>query len=241
MSEEFAKKKLFVSQKRESAVDVVINTIKDLILHKKLKPGDRLPSEPELAESFDISRGSIREAMKILSAFGIVDIKRGDGTYIAEAFNKDIFDPLLFRLILEGDNPRELVELRELMELGIVKLIIKNAGKEELEELQEIHDEMSRKLEEGLLDSREFAQHDLAFHKALGHVTKNKLVERIYNFVLEFFAYSIEQTHQNENENEVSMLALSLHRGILEALTERDLEKATQAVQESIDSWKIHL
>src|SRR6056297_1598946 len=96
---------LFKTTKRESAVDLVINTIKKLIINKKLQPGDRLPSEMELANSFDVSRGSIREAMKILSAFGIVEIKRGDGTYISDSFNKDIFDPLLFRLILEGDNP----------------------------------------------------------------------------------------------------------------------------------------
>ena len=65
---------LFRANKRESAVDLVVNNIKQLLIEKKLKPGDRLPSELEISEGMNVSRGSVREAMKILSAFGLVDL-----------------------------------------------------------------------------------------------------------------------------------------------------------------------
>ena len=66
-----------------SAVDYMLDSFRKLLITRKLKPGDLIPSEGALAESLGISRGSIREGMKILSAFGIVDIRRGDGTYIS--------------------------------------------------------------------------------------------------------------------------------------------------------------
>ena len=68
---------LFQVPQRRSSVDTVIDTIQELLLSKQLKPGDKLPNEIELTKSLSISRGSIREAMKILSSYGIVEIKRG--------------------------------------------------------------------------------------------------------------------------------------------------------------------
>ena len=75
---------LFEASKRESAVDLVVNSIKQLLMERTLKPGDKLPSELEISEELRVSRGSVREAMKILSAFGLVDIRVGNGTYVCE-------------------------------------------------------------------------------------------------------------------------------------------------------------
>ena len=63
------------ASKRESAVDIVVNNIKQLLIDRRLKPGDKLPSELEISEGLGVSRGSVREAMKILSAFGLIDIR----------------------------------------------------------------------------------------------------------------------------------------------------------------------
>ena len=70
---------LFKATKRESAVDIVVNSIKQLLADKKLLPGDKLPNELEISEGLGVSRGSVREAMKILSAFGLIDIRVGNG------------------------------------------------------------------------------------------------------------------------------------------------------------------
>lgn len=68
--------------------------------------------------------------MKILDAYGIVTIKRGNGTYINESTSGSRFDPLLFKLILNQDRFKELRELREMLEMGIMKLVIENATEE---------------------------------------------------------------------------------------------------------------
>ena len=88
---------LFKAPRRMSAVEMVIENIKELLLTKQLKPGDKLPNEMDLAKSLSASRGSVREAMKILASFGILEIKRGDGTYISDSTSKTAIDHILFQ------------------------------------------------------------------------------------------------------------------------------------------------
>ncbi len=228
-------KSIFSSVKKESAVDFIINTFKRLLIEKKMVPGDRLPSETELAENLNVSRGSIREAMKILSAFGIVEIKRGDGTYIANSSNKSIFDPFLFNLIISDANNQELVELRESMEEQVIKLILKNAKDKDLEMIEETYLDMKRAIENGVSDPKILTEHDLEFHARLGSATKNILFEKIYEFILELFSHSIEGTHYYPQNGTA---ALNLHWQIIESLKERNLDKALKSLEKSIREWK---
>ncbi len=224
---------LFTPKKRETAVDIVINTIKELILRKELKSGDRLPSESELADNLKISRGSIREAMKILSAFGVVNIKRGNGTYIADSLNKEVVNPLIFSLILTDADTKELVELRQLMEFEVVRLIIKNAEKDDLELLEKTYLRMENIAEKENVDNEALVEYDVEFHKIMGYATKNKLVQKIYEFVLDFFKPYIKKTYDTEEIN-----APRLHKDILDALLERDLDKSIKAINDSIIFWQ---
>jgi GntR family transcriptional regulator, transcriptional repressor for pyruvate dehydrogenase complex len=225
---------LFKSPKRESNVDLVLAKIKYLLLSKKLIPGSRLPSEMELANSLSVSRGTIREAMKILSAFGIVEIRRGDGTYIAESVSSNLFEPLLFNLILSQPDQKNLRELREVIEFGIVRMILKNADAEDLARIEAEFQDMQRKLQDGERDPHILTQCDLNFHIALGRATRNPLLEQIYTFVLEYFAPSIEKTHENETSG---MIAFQTHQQILDALKAQNLQQATQAIEDSLQVW----
>ncbi|HHY81281.1 MAG TPA: FadR family transcriptional regulator [Clostridiales bacterium] len=226
---------IFPPSQRESAVDYVINTIKNLLLEKKLKPGDMLPSEGALAESMKVSRGPVREAMKILSAFGIVEIKRGDGTYIAAPNSKSIVDPFLLRLILSDANSREMAELRELLETQIVTLVIRNADREHLENLEQVHSDMKKAFEASSgSDKKDLLEYDLKFHAALGKATNNVLIEAIYGFTMELFKPYITKTYENR---ENGMRAIALHEGILEAIREKNITKAIDATRKSIDEW----
>lgn len=225
---------LFKSPKRESNVDLVITKIKYLLLSKKLTPGSRLPSEMELANSLSVSRGTIREAMKILSAFGIVEIRRGDGTYIAESVSSNLFEPLVFNLILSQPDKKNLRELREVIEFGIVRMILKNADADDIANIENVFQDMQSKLRHGERDPHVLTQCDLDFHIALGHATHNPLLEQIYTFVLEYFTPSIEKTHENET---TGMIAFKTHQQILTALKARDLQQAFKAVEDSLQVW----
>jgi GntR family transcriptional regulator, transcriptional repressor for pyruvate dehydrogenase complex len=227
---------IFESQKKESTVDFIINNIKKLLLTKKLLPGDILPSEMELAERFNVSRGSVREAMKILSAFGIVEIKRGDGTYVAEALSKTLLDPFLFNLILSNADTREMVELRELIELQLIRLVIKNACEEDFKKIEEIHEKMKNMISENSqLNYETLIQYDLKFHEALGRASKNILVEKIYAFVMELFTPYIEKTYEADKSGKNAFV---LHEDIINSLRLKDMNKAMEATEKSIAEWR---
>ena len=236
------KKDIFYSQKRESSVDFVLNSFKKLLITKKLIPGDSIPSETILSQSLNVSRGTIREAMKILSAFGVVEIRRGDGTYISKSIGNELFNPFLFNLIMSDTDVKQLVELRELIEYQIVMLIIKNADDTDVLEIEEAYLEMERSIDgmaknDGVAKNEGISlmEYDLHFHRALGHATKNVLVEKIYNFILELFTPYIENTYSHE-KNEIN--AKMIHKEILTSLKERDVDKATKAIKKSIDEWR---
>lgn len=225
---------LFKTPKRESNVDLVISKIKYLLLARKLTPGNRLPSEMELATSLSVSRGTIREAMKILSAFGIVDIRQGDGSYIATSVSQNMFEPLLFSLILSQPDKKNLKELRIFIEEGIMRLILNNADDRDIQQINDEFHDMQRKIEQGERDPHVLTQCDLNFHRALGQATGNELLETIYDFILEYFAPSIEKTHQNET---LGIAALEAHRKIVDALGTKDVEQAMQAIEDSVEVW----
>jgi GntR family transcriptional repressor for pyruvate dehydrogenase complex len=197
---------------RESAVEYVIGTIKDFLLTKRLKPGDRLPSEFELAEKLNVSRGSVRMAMRVLREFGILDIRQGDGTYIADKAGKASFDPLLFQLILT--NP---------IEMGVVRLIVDNATDEDLRTLRLAHESLGECGD----DHECLRSADLKFHAVMAEITGNELMEKIYNFTMEYFAPYV-----------TGKGAYGLHQQIVEALEARDVSKAYEAVAESVEVWR---
>jgi GntR family transcriptional repressor for pyruvate dehydrogenase complex len=226
---------VFRAERVESAVDRVLNTFKEALITGELVPGEKIPPELDLSRQLAVSRGSVREAMKILSAFGIVEIRRGDGTYITKSDHKVVFDPLLFSLILSHAKMRELVELRELMEFAIVKLVIHNAGDEDLGVIEERIGEMEALIEDVDNQPKLIAQSDVDFHYALGRATNNHLIEKIYKFVIDFFTPSIRLTHENQEKGQQ---ALTCHRKIYEALRDRDIDRAFAAVEGSIMEWK---
>ena len=82
---------------RKSAVEMVIDTIERLILEKRLRPGDRLPSEFELTQSLSTSRGSIREAIRSSPPSAYWRFRRGDGTYVSRSLSHRLFDRLIFQ------------------------------------------------------------------------------------------------------------------------------------------------
>lgn len=225
-----AKAELFPSRDRsQTAVETVVDTIRQLLIERKLRPGDLLPSENEIASSLAISRGSIREAMKILSAFGIVDIKRGDGTYVATSANKRIFDPVLFSLLVTESDLHELAELRLLVEEGVLGLVVEHGTEEDFSALLAICDKM-----EDLSDlpkdeasaSARLLDLDGEFHNRLGAATRNRLVANVYSFVIELLAPTMKAGQ-----------GLGTHRRIVEALRGRDLAEALAALGTHDEIW----
>ena len=120
MNEKFTKLKI---QDRETVPSKIVDAIVDLIINKELQPGDKLPSENEWMEIFGVGRNSIREAIKMLSSLGIVEIRKGQGTFVAKKVSSNMFNPLLFAMVLDQPLSIHLVELRIMIEKGVGELV----------------------------------------------------------------------------------------------------------------------
>lgn len=220
--------------KRLSATELVIEAMKQLLMSKKIKPGDKLPSEKEIAQIIGVSRGSVREAMKILSAIGIVDIRQGDGTYVSDASNQGLLDPLLFRLMINYDGIKELREFREMIEFSIMRAAISNAEEKDIEDLKEAYNYAVKKVEAGEYKDEVIIECEKRFHDALGKATRNKLMRIIYNFIFELYIPNIVKRQEDGKAGERALVS---HKLMLDAITQRDIGKGEQAVKYAVKIW----
>lgn len=226
--------KLFKKDKRESAVDIVVNNIKQLLIERKLKPGDRLPSELEISEGLGVSRGSVREAMKILTAFGLVDIRVGNGTYICDAPGTKLMDSLLFSFFIANPDTRNLYELRKALEIDVLQLILVHYDENEDDRnaLEANLQELSQLIADGAPPDQ-IQENDLAFHHLMGSCTTNPLLEQIYNIVIDFMEPSIAATHKKQHGEYV----YKVHADIVNVIKTRNGERISEAVAASVDTW----
>ena len=220
---------------KETVVDRVLKFIKSLILSKKLKRGDRLPSENELTSLLCVSRSAVREAMKILEALGIVTIQPGNGTYVNESPLRSVFDPIVLELALADPEADKVLELREALEMAIARLVVANAGLEDLRDIRRAFSEMEAANIEGVTDPERLLQYDIDFHISLAKATKNPLIERVYEFVLEFFTPYIRKSISIEN---AAARSHELHRAIVIAVEARDSIAAEKAAKDSLAVWR---
>ncbi|MEA5083338.1 MAG: GntR family transcriptional regulator [Lachnospiraceae bacterium] len=224
----------FEPRKKESAVDIVVNSIRSLIMEKKLQPGDKIPVETEIAEGLNVSRSSVREAMKILSAFGLIEIKVGNGTYVSQNSNTTAIDSFLTSLLLCNPNLEELIEFRAVMEKNVMELVIIHYDENE-EDRTALYENLNelRLLVNSDCPSSVIAQNDIDFHKILSKASHNMMLEKVYNFILEFFELSIKATHKTQH----GKIAYEVHKQLVDAIETRDLNEAKKAVYSSVITW----
>lgn len=227
---------MFTPKKRESAVDIVINSIKDLLIENKLVSGARLPCETDLATNLGVSRGSVREAIKILSAFGVVNVKVGDGTYIASDTKNKIADPILFSLLLSTPNISELTEFRKFLEIDLIEMILLHTDKNQqtIEKLERNVDKL-RDMKGSNQSIDRFTENDIEFHRLLAEASCNILMEKVYNFVLDYLEPMIAKTQLKQ---ELGSISYQVHKNIFDAIKTNDLKRAIDAINYSVEVWE---
>lgn len=161
--------------RRSTAAD----EIKKLILTRNLKPGDPLPTETELCETLDVSRSSVREAIRTLATLDIVDVRHGHGTYVGAMSLDPMVEALVFRGVLSPEGSlealREVVDVRLALDLAMADTIVSGALEEDSTALSVLVDEMIDKASRG----EGFLEADRAFHTTLFAVTGNRLAVQL--------------------------------------------------------------
>ncbi len=165
-----------------SVVQQVIDRLTYAMIYKELRPGDKLPTEMELAASFGVGRNSIREAIKILVSFGVLEIRRPEGTFVASGFSDKMINPLLYGIILDqSDSIDSLKELREWVDLGILELAMEKAAPEDIFQLEEQLQRLLKAIDGD--DVEKVFRADDDFHEAISTAAHNSLLGQIAKLV----------------------------------------------------------
>lgn len=195
-----------------------------LILEGELRPGDRLPSEPELCAQLGVSRVSIRQALHELEARGLVDRKPGRGTIVLAAAQRGGPAGEAISALLAGGGPDGAVELARIMELRavieppIAALAAVRVTPRDTEQLRALVEEMETEI-----DLERYAELDRAFHQAIAVYTHNPLLAQLTELIAAEIAPSRRRSVQSTERRQASSAA---HRRIFEAIAAHDGELA---------------
>ncbi len=206
-----------------NVVDEIINQFSSLIIQKKMKTGDQLPSEYELMEKLGVGRSSVREALKALEAFGLVERNTG-GNYIADPGDDFLYKPFSFLVALKDINKQDLFELRSILEVSNAELAAKRATDKDIEEINF----WLKKREEANITRDKMVGANLNFHLSVAKASNNRAMLEVIKSLRMVLAKSQLVTIDDSNEE------ILYHRKIYEAISKRDSHEAGKLMREHI-------
>jgi GntR family transcriptional regulator, transcriptional repressor for pyruvate dehydrogenase complex len=223
---------MFKKAKQSRVFQNVVEQIQDAILSGKLEPGTRLPSERDLKDMFNTSRGTLREALRVLEQKGLIEIKLGvSGGAIIKRIDADPITQSLALLIRSGEiSPQQLAEFRIKMEGGLSELATARATKEEIESLENLWKKGMEYYSKA--DWKNFLKTEDQMHTMLGKMTKNPVFQfvqkTIHDNIHEFHEESLDMNEPRTLEN------LDDFKNIIQALKIKDSQTVSSIVQNHV-------
>ncbi len=226
----------FKSVHREPSLsEQVADAITEAIVSQQLEPGTRLPSERELGEQFGVSRTVVREAIKSVSAKGLVEVQSGSGLRVAEVGHDAVTESL--SLYLRGQSDGQLIDYEKVHELRAVLEVemAASAALRRTDEEVELLTKACAQVEAAKGDVDLAALHDVEFHRAIGRATHNEFYVVLLD-ALGGILVSVRQANLAKPSGRRRTIAQ--HREILDAIVSGDADAAREAMRRHLDSVK---
>ncbi|WP_243063365.1 FadR/GntR family transcriptional regulator [Humibacter sp. RRB41] len=203
-----------------AVTDEAILKIKGMITSGRLAPGDRLPPEKELSESLGLSRSSLREAVKALEVIRVLDVRRGDGTYVTSLEPRLLLEALSFVVDLHDDRSvLEIFGVRRILEPAAARLAAARIDDDELKELDRLVEKTS-----GTDGIESLVQHDLEFHQAIARSSGNDYLAQLIDSISSHTVRA--RIWRGLTQGGAADRTIAEHRAILDALRRHDGELA---------------
>ncbi|HVV12520.1 FadR/GntR family transcriptional regulator [Amycolatopsis sp.] len=201
--------------RRAGLVDQVIGQLRDAISQGEWVVGERIPTEPALAETLGVGRNTVREAVRALAHSGLLEVRQGDGTYVRATSEVSGAIRRLF-----GSELREVLQVRRGLEIEGARLAATERTEEELTKLTGLLADRDRaQLEK---NHEDFVRADTEFHTCVVHCGHNKLLSELYRGLTEAVSASVAATSHDTLEEKVEIG----HQGLLDAIADRDPARA---------------
>lgn len=202
--------------------------LQDYIQLKKLNPGDRLPPERALADLLEVSRPSLREALHILQAQGIVSIRHGQGTFVEEPH---VAQELRAATLSSSHDLNDLFDAREVLEVPSSKWAAERASKEDLRLLRATLKQIDQVTSVKPIDYKQLQSLDAKFHLTIVGINKNRFLDQTVNVLQEVMRMSMETTLRLPGRLEISRHE---HHAILDAIEAGNGELAALLTRQHI-------
>ncbi len=204
----------------------IVEQIEALLDSGVLRPGDQLPPERALAEQVQVSRASVREALRSLELLGIVETRAGGGTFVRPGSPDDLARPLS-ALMSRGHTLEDVIEVRGLIEPAIAASAARRRHDDEIPLLRELVALQERQVNDGL----DYADLDTRFHELVGRAARNELLVTMLTVIQNVLRASREGWLQT---NQRARASLEAHQRIVAAIEARDADGARAASAEHI-------
>jgi len=184
------RKSLVTPIKKVDLTEEVIKKMKALLESGDLRAGSKLPPERELAEMLEISRPSLREALKALSVMGILKAQPGQGTFVTDEFLAILSEPLHFLMLLKENLPfTELFEARTVLETKMARMAAMRASEEDLRAMELSLGGMKDNLD----FPKGFVEHEIRFHQAIIDAAGNTLLSTVMEILYKLLNHNREK------------------------------------------------
>lgn len=204
---------------KRSLVDIALEQIRQRIDDGTWLLGQRLPPEPELAEIIGISRNTVREAVRVLTFSGVLEVRQGDGTYV-----RACADPLSTMQALARSSVEQALEARGMIEIEASRLAALRRTEADLIALREaLAASAARSSYEDLQD---YIDHDLVFHQRVVDSAHNPVLSELYRYFSQVIRVGLERTISDPDR---AQPCFDLHRELLDAIERQDADAAAAA------------
>lgn len=198
-----------------------------LITEGRLRPGDHLPPERELAERFGVSRTSVRDAIRVLELMGLLEPRQGEGTVVRDLSPDSLVNPLASLLVRSRTMLADLWDVRKMIEPAVAARAAVQASADDLVALEQIFLRQQDKVRQGQMAIDE----DSEFHYAIATAANNRVVLRVLDVLMDLLRESRERSLQVTGRLQRSLQG---HRRILDAIRRRDAAAAEVAMHQHL-------
>lgn len=211
---------------RRKVYELIAEHLQGQIVGRKLKPGDLLPTERELSESYHVGRSSVREALRMLESKGLIEASDGAAFTVAE-YGNPLSHSLRLLLALEEANLPELFEVRKILEVEAAGLAAMRRTDDDLAGMAAAIDDM----EAGLSSQERYISADLRFHLGAAQATRNRIALYMMHAIRDPLHRALASIYHIPGSPQRSIMQ---HRAILDAVRAGDAEAARERMREHL-------
>lgn len=228
---------MFSEIEKKSRTHQVVEEIRNAVTSGAIEVGDRLPTERELSLQFGVSRTSIREAVRILSTFGLVQTTQGRGTFVTDRFSANIFSFLGFGPHLDRENFRLFFQARRVLETGCIPFVLEHVSDTDIRQLERLTAALEQETDTETLGSL-----DARFHEAIVELSRNPIIHSLYRMI---YTMLKQGTSRVIAFPQAKMMAIRDHKRIIRAISSGNKNSSVRAIEKHLDAaaglFELHL